>query len=107
MSESMRMMNRESPEERLSEMLAKVDGLAKTKGEKHRMRMQPALLNHETKYYDAMPGVAWTIELASLEDVLAIRESLNLFFEAAGLVGGGAVGMRDYMQDVIAALKKG
>lgn len=101
------MIEREDPEQRLTALLTKLDGLAKEKDEKHRMRIQPALLNHQTKLYDAMPGVSWMFELGSVEEVLAIREALGLFFEAAGIVGGGAVGMRDYMQDVIAALKKG
>ena len=100
----MQMVERRSADEKLAETLGRLATMAAARGLPLRMRLQPTVLNHETKLYVALPEVSWLFDVAGQDEVLAVKEGLELFFAAMEQIGGPAE-MREYMAQVKSAIE--
>lgn len=105
MTTEMQMVERKEPEVELSERLTQLVAAAEARQVTSlRMRVQPAVLNQETKLYVSLPGVSWLFDVAGREQVLDVKESMDLFFRAMARIGGPGE-MKDYMREVLAAIE--
>jgi hypothetical protein len=51
-------------------------------GESIRIRVQPSIYRRVLGQHRMWAGVSWTIDCATVEEAVALREALRVFFEA-------------------------
>lgn len=105
MTTEMQMVERREPEAELAEKLGMLSQAAEARKLPLRVRVQPAVLNHETKLYVSLPGVSWMFDVPGKEQVLAVKDSMDLFFRCMAKIGGPDA-MREYMQGVLVEIEK-
>jgi hypothetical protein len=104
MTTEMQMVERRDPEEELAEKLEMLSQAALVRKQALRVRVQPAVLNHATKLYVALPGVSWMFDVPSASHVIDAKESMDLFFRAMAEIGGPER-MKEYMEQVLATIE--
>jgi len=67
-------------------------------GETIRIRVQPSIFRRAIGQHRMWPGVSWTLDCASPEEAIALREAMRVFFAQTAQVG--PVAMRDRLLDL-------
>jgi hypothetical protein len=60
-------------------------------GESIRIRLQPSIFRRPLGQHRMWPGVSWTVDCATVEEAIALREAMRAFFEAIVRDGPTAV----------------
>lgn len=69
----------------------KLAAAERREGESIRVRLQPSLYRRSVGQHRDWAGVSWCIDCTGVEEAIALREALRVFFEALGRVGPNAV----------------
>jgi hypothetical protein len=59
-----------------------------------RIRVQPAIYRPGIQQHRMWPGVSWTLDCRTVEEAIAFRETMRVFFEQIALVGPDEVQRR-------------
>jgi hypothetical protein len=101
----MRMVERTS-ERDPDAVIDRLAAVALARQEPVRVRMQPTVMDHETKSYVALPQVRWILDLPNGDEVKALKAGLDLYFELMEKLGG-AQAMFDYLGECKVAIVGG
>lgn len=66
-----------------------------------RIRVQPAIYRPGIQQHRMWQGVSWTLDFGTVDEAIALRESMRLFFER--MVRLGPVAMQTELNDLNAA----
>ena len=71
------------------------EAIAERAGKGSKLRLQPTLLRQpvgaEAANYISWPGVSWSVDVTTAEELIGIRTALEAFFQALGRQGVEAV----------------
>jgi hypothetical protein len=86
-------------------LLTELEGKAKARDQRLRIRMQPTVLDVSTSTYRAVPGVSWMFEVETAAGVMEFKQAIDEMIQLGGLLGGTEQ-LIAYLRDCQATVKE-
>lgn len=80
--------------EKIDEPIVQAASERTAEGETIRIRIQPSIYRRALGQHRMWQGVSWTLDCQTVEEAIALRETMRLFFEQMAAVGPAAMATR-------------